>query len=201
MVKRCEQKLITELLAPLAGETILDAGCGTGVFTLDILTSRARVVGMDLSLPMLGKAVRKCGSSLFSPIAADILRLPFQNEKFDKVVSITALEFIEDARRAVKELFRVTKSGGIVVVATLNSLSPWAQERREKARNQETIFSGATFKSPDEMLALAPFPGIVRTAVHFKNDSALEAAITAEKEGRNKNLETGAFVAVRWQKP
>ena len=150
---------------------------------------------------MLKRAVAKCHSSLFSPSAGDLLHLPFRDETFDKAVSITALEFIEDAQGAVGELFRVTRNGGVVVVATLNSLSPWAEERREKARHEETIFSKAIFRSPREILALAPFPGVARTAVHFRNDSDPETAMNAEQEGRNKNLDTGAFVAVRWQKP
>jgi ubiquinone/menaquinone biosynthesis C-methylase UbiE len=190
-----------EFLAPVAGETILDAGCGTGVFTLDILASGASVVGLDLSLPMLTKAVSKSRSLGFSPVVGDILRLPFEDQRFDKAVSITALEFIEDARGAVGELFRVTKSGGFVVVATLNSRSPWAERRRKEAQEKETIFSKAIFRSPGEMLSLAPIPGMVKTAVHFQKDAVPEVAIDAERKGRDEGLQTGAFVAVRWQKP
>lgn len=201
VIKGCEQDLIMEFLAPLAGERILDAGCGTGVFTLDILAAGAHVAGVDLSLPMLGKAVSKCRLLRFSPVAGDILRLPFKDESFDKAVSITALEFIKDAKSAVKELFRVTRSGGLVLVATLNSQSPWAERRRKEAERKETIFSKAIFRSPQEMLALSPFPGIVKTAVHFQRETDPGVAIEAEREGRDKSLQTGAFVAVRWQKP
>jgi ubiquinone/menaquinone biosynthesis C-methylase UbiE len=200
-VKASEQDLIMEFLAPLAGERILDAGCGTGIFTLGILTSGAHVAGVDLSLPMLGKAVRKCRSLPFSPVVGDILLLPFRNESFDKAVSITALEFIKDAKGAVEELFRVTRTKGLVVVATLNSQSPWAERRRKEAEKKETIFSKAIFRSPRQMLALTPFPGIVKTAVHFQREADPETAIEAEWEGRQKGLQTGAFVAVRWEKP
>ena len=190
-----------EFLAPMAGETILDAGCGTGVFTFDILGSGAHVAGVDLSLPMLTKALRTCGSLPFSPVAGDILHLPFRDGTFHKAVSITALEFIEDAKGAVKELFRVTRSKGLVVVATLNSRSPWAERRRKEAEKKETIFSKAIFRSPSEGLTLAPFPGVVKTAVHFQKDINPQIAIEAERKGRAKGLQTGAFVAVRWQKP
>ena len=201
VIKSCERDLIMEFLAPATGETILDAGCGTGVFTLDILASGANVVGLDLSLPMLSKAVSKYGSLGFSPVAGDILRLPFEDKRFDKVVSITALEFIRDAKSAVEELFRVTKIGGFVVVATLNSRSSWAERRRKEAQEKETIFSKAIFRSPSEMLSLALFPGMVKTAVHFQKDATPKTAVDAEREGREKGLQTGAFVAVRWQKP
>lgn len=203
VVKACEQNLVMEFLTPLAGETILDAGCGTGIFTFDFLAHGANVIGLDLSFPMIDKASRKCRSlSLpFSPVVGDMTALPFRDESFDKAVSITALEFIEDGIGAVDELFRVTRSGGIVVVATLNRLSPWATRRKEEAGKKKTIFSKAIFRSPGEMLALAAVPGIVKTAAHFQKDFDPETAIKAEREGRQKDLQTGAFVAVRWHKP
>jgi ubiquinone/menaquinone biosynthesis C-methylase UbiE len=203
VVKTCESSLIKEFLMPLPGETIVDGGCGTGIFTLDVLASGARVVGLDLSFPMLSRAAARfpLPSLPFYPTVSDMMALPFRDNSFDKAVSITALEFIEDAGSAVKDLFRVTKSGGAVVVATLNSLSPWAVRRKEEAEQKETIFSKAIFRSPQELLALTPFPGIVKTAVHFQKDSDPEAAIKDEEEGRGKGSLTGAFVAVRWQKP
>jgi ubiquinone/menaquinone biosynthesis C-methylase UbiE len=200
VIKTCEQDLSMEFLAPVAGETILDAGCGTGVFTLDVVSSGADVVGLDLSLPMLAKAASKFRSLRFSPVAGDLLHLPFKNETFDKAVSITALEFINDARGAVAELFRVTRRGGLVVVATLNRESPWAERRIREAHEKETIFSKAIFRSPREMVSLVPFPGIVKTAVHFQKGSTPEAATDAERAGREKGLQTGAFLTVRWQK-
>jgi len=201
LIKKCEEDLITELLAPFSGEHILDAGCGTGVFTLKILAAGSSVVGVDLSLPMLHKAHVKFGSSRFNPAAADILRLPFKEQTFDKVVSTTALEFIEDGAGAARELFRVAKAGGVVLVATLNGLSPWAERRREEGKKRQTIFSKAIFRSPEEMRALAPFPSIVKTAVHFPRDTTPEQAIQLEQKGREKGLQTGAFIAVRWHKP
>ena len=200
-VKACEQDLVMELLTPGEGETILDAGCGTGIFTHDFLFSGASVVGLDLSLPMLRKAVRRYHLLPFRPTVGDMTRLPFKDKSFDKTVSITALEFIEDAKGAVMELFRVTKTGGTVVVATLNSLSPWARQRREEAERRETIFSKAFFRSPEEILALVPFPGTAKTVVHFLKDAEPETALAMEGEGRKKALDTGAFVAARWLKP
>jgi ubiquinone/menaquinone biosynthesis C-methylase UbiE len=200
LVKDRETRLVKELLVPHVGEFIVDAGCGTGLFTLDMLASGARVASLDLSLPMVIRAAARFRWLPFNPLVSDMLALPFREGNFDKAVSITALEFIEDARSAVGELFRATKKGGVIVVATLNSLSPWAARRKKEAEERETIFSKAFFRSPEELLALAPFPGIVKTAVHFPKDSDPEVAIKLEEEGRKKALLTGAFVAVRWQK-
>ena len=59
LVKRYEAELLLDLLKPNPGETILDAGCGTGVFTLDILAFNTHVIGIDISRPMLMRAAQK----------------------------------------------------------------------------------------------------------------------------------------------
>jgi ubiquinone/menaquinone biosynthesis C-methylase UbiE len=201
LVKRVEWELVLDFLRPGPGDFILDAGCGTGVFTEDMLSCGARVVGLDLSLSMLRKAGQKARKSQLRILSADILRLPFPESSFDKAVSITALEFIPDGRRAVKELFRVTRKGGTVVAATLNSLSPWAERRREEGQKGHPLFSQAFFRSPGEMAALAPVEGKIRAAVHFLKDENPERAARVEEEGRRKGLDTGAFLAACWTKP
>ena len=201
IVKDREIRLIRDLLLAQPGEIIVDAGCGTGIFTFDILASGASVFGLDLSFPMLKKAAVRFHASPFYPSVGDILALPFEDSRFDRAVSVTALEFIEDARGAVRELFRVTKSGGTVVVATLNSLSPWALRRTKEAEEKGTIFSKAFFRSPADLLGLSPYSGIAETAIHFPKDSDPEAAMKLEEEGQRNGLLTGAFVAARWQKP
>ncbi|MCX5917190.1 MAG: class I SAM-dependent methyltransferase [Deltaproteobacteria bacterium] len=201
LVKRVEWELILDLLRPGAGEFILDAGCGTGIFTLDMLSCGARVVGLDLSLSMIRRARQKARNSRLRVISADILNPPFPENTFDKAASITALEFIPDGQEAVKELFRVTRKGGTVVVATLNSLSPWAERRREEGRKGHPLFSKAFFRSPEDLLALGPAEGAIRTAIHFCKEEDPERAARVEEEGQRKGLNTGAFLAARWFKP
>jgi len=202
LVRKVEGELINELLRPAAGEKILDAGCGTGVFTVDILTTGAQAIGLDISKPMLKASIDKSPDDIFFPVLGDIVFLPFKDNSFDKATSITALEFISNAKRAVNELFRVTRPGGCVVVATLNSLSPWAVRRREKTiKGQRHILENAFYRSPQDLLALSSFPGITRTAVHFSKDEDPVKALVIEERGRQASLDTGAFVVVRWQKP
>ena len=202
LVRQAEGDLVNEVLAPGPGEGIIDAGCGTGIFTLDFLRAGAAVVGLDVSAPMLRAAIAKTYRHRFSPILGDMLSLPFRDGTFDKSVSVTALEFIADGRRAVAELFRVTRPGGQVVVATLNSLSSWAARRRAKtARGERHVLEGAFYRSPAELLACAPVPGTVRTAVHFLKDDDPDGALEIERAGSARGLDTGAFVIARWQKP
>jgi ubiquinone/menaquinone biosynthesis C-methylase UbiE len=200
LVRKYEAELMLDLLKPKQGEIILDAGCGTGIFTNDILSSGSQVIGLDISLPMLIQAKKKFKEYPFWIILADMLNLPFPGSSFDKVVSVTALEFVEDAKGAIGELFRITKRGGCIVVATLNSLSPWASRRKAEAKERHTIFEKAIFRSPQELLSLASVEGVAKTAIHFQKGDHPERAVGIEREGQRKNLNTGAFVAVRWQK-
>ncbi len=200
LIKKYESELILRLLHPVDGERILDVGCGTGIFTRDILDAHAAVIGLDISLPMLTRAREKALSAPFAVVAGDMLRLPFRDNSFDKVVSITALEFIEDARSSIDEMFRVVRGGGYVVVATLNSRSPWAHRRKAQADGEETIFRKALFRSADDLRALAPVDGIIETAIHFQKSDDPRHAQEIEKEARHRTPETGAFIAVRWQK-
>ncbi len=202
LIKEIEGELIHDLLDPKPEEKILDAGCGTRIFTLDFLVRGARVVGLDISHQMLKYAVKKTAGYPFFKIQGDMLYLPFKDNSFDKSVSITALEFITDAKSAIDELFRVTRPGGYVVVATLNSLNPWAARRKAKTqKGQKHILENALFRSPYELLAYSHSKGIAKTAIHFQKNDNPEEAIKIEQLGQSKKLDTGAFVAVRWEKP
>ena len=200
LIKQHESDLILEMLRPEKGERILDAGCGTGVFTLGVLAAGALIVGLELSLPMLLRGAKKMKEHPFHPVRGDMTKLPFAENEFDKAVSVTAIEFIEDGKTAINELLRVTKPGGCVVVATLNSLSPWAARRKKIAKNRPSLFEHAFFRSPNQLRSLAPVRGVVKTAIHFHKDHDPEEAAKIEKDGQAKGLETGAFAVVRWEK-
>ena len=145
LIQKSEGAIIGELLDPQRKDYILDVGCGTGIFTLDILAAGARVTGLELSLPMLRVAAERLGRYPFEGVQGDMRRLPFGNECFDRVVSITAIEFVPDARSAVEELFRVTRPGGTVVLASLNSLSPWAARRKANVEKTTPMFLRTLF--------------------------------------------------------
>ncbi len=218
-VLRYESEFILDLLRPGKGERILDAGSGTGIFTREFLARGAKVVGLDISFAMLAYAAEKAAlrqdPGEFRPfavqggekvqgwfcrgVAADMTRLPFVDDSFDKTVSVAALEFVADEKRAVAELFRVTKPGGTVVVATLNSLSPWAARRGANARRDpDSIFNRVFFRSPAQLLAAAPVRGIVRTVVHFAKEDDPATFDRTEQNGEGRD--TGAFVAAHWLK-
>ena len=169
LVWELERDLILSLLRPEKGELVLDAGCGTGLFSCDILKAQAQVVGLELSLPMLLRARQKAMESAFKGVQGNMLQLPFVDNCFDRTISVTAIEFIKNAKGAVKELFRVTRRGGAVVVATLNSLSAWAAIRRKTADSDpDSIYRNVIFRTPDELQALMPLKGKIKTVEKIK---------------------------------
>jgi ubiquinone/menaquinone biosynthesis C-methylase UbiE len=200
LVRWYEAELLLSFLDPQPGERILDVGCGTGIFTVDVLRSGARVTGIDLSAAMLARAVQR-GGDHFAGLCADMCALPFADNSFDRVFSMTAIEFVADAVRAIAELNRVVKSGGRVVVTSLNSLSPWAEQRRRKAATKgHCLFEQAHFRSPEEMRRLIPGPSESKTAIHFRKQDPVDQIPEIEQQGMAQNLETGAFLAIRWDK-
>ncbi len=201
LVREYEGRLFLEMTRPGQGERILDVGCGTGIFTLDLLAAGSRVTGLELSLPMLRRAGKKAAGRPFHMVQGDMRALPFADASFDKAVSVTAIEFLEDARGGIAELFRVTRPGGLVVVASLNSLSPWAARRKAAAKEGHVIFRHACFRSPADMAALVPLPTSIRTAIHFQKQDDPDRAREIEKDGDLRCLDTGAFVVARWKKP
>ncbi len=201
IIKEFESKLVMSRLKPGPGQRVLDAGCGTGIFTADFLDAGAEVIGLELSHPMVARAAAKLFGRPFFPVTGDMTALPFADESFDKAVSVTAVEFIEDAARAVGELFRVTRPGGEVLVATLNSLSPWAERRSQAGRKGHDIFKEIRFRSPQEMMDLTPVKGRFETAVHFEKTEDPSLAREIEMSKRRSNPDTGAFLLASWIKP
>lgn len=202
LVMDTEKTMTLGLLKPTSGDVILDVGCGSGIFTEFFIDAGADVIGLDISVPMIRDACVRLQGKSFSSIAGTMYNLPFDDECFDKTVSITALEFVPDAQRAVDEMFRVTKPGGWIVVSTLNSLSSWAERRTKVAEvNKQSIFREAYFRSPDELRGLSSEKGLLRTVVHFSKHEDPSAAEEQEYAGIKRGVETGAYVIIAWKKP
>jgi SAM-dependent methyltransferase len=107
---------------------ILDLGCGTGEGTSRIYAEGMAVIAADLSTEMVRTAIRRF--PVLRGCVADAAGLPFQSESFDIVQSLGVLEYIGPYERAVRELRRVLKPGGTLVISVPNRHSLFRRLRR-----------------------------------------------------------------------
>ena len=98
------------------GERLLDIGCGTGslAFTAAALTRRSEIVGIDPSASFIEYARSRTNDPRLSFEIGNALSLPYPDGSFDKCLSLLVIQFIQDVRRAVSEMRRVTRQGGTV---------------------------------------------------------------------------------------
>jgi SAM-dependent methyltransferase len=111
------QDLLAPFLAP-ATETprtqrILDAGCGPGGNGA-WLAQHGEVVGVDLAPE--GLAYVRARRPEVCPVQASITALPFPDDSFDVTVEITVVTCVSDDLAAIRELARVTKPGGVLLL-------------------------------------------------------------------------------------
>ena len=112
-----EQAAVLELLPPVHGLRVLDAGCGTGRY-MTLLASRGAkaVVGIDLSEAMLCRA-----DASLTRVRAHLRQLPIADESFDVVVSGLALLDVPALAEVFCEWARVLRPGGLAICSTLHA--------------------------------------------------------------------------------
>jgi trans-aconitate 2-methyltransferase len=112
-------KKILDRLSLSGDETVLDAGCGTGKLTRELLEllPRGHVVALDVSQNMLNAAQGNLASEFGDRVefvAADLMDLPF-SELFDGIFSTAAFHWVPDHDRLFQSLYRALKSGGWLI--------------------------------------------------------------------------------------
>jgi len=118
-----EMLSITERMIP-EYSTVLDVAAGTGELTMVACKKAERVVCSDLSLPMLRRARMKCRRKGYDNVifdAGDINHLSYDDESFDVVIAGNVLHLIDDPKKGLDELYRVTKKGGKILVPTFTT--------------------------------------------------------------------------------
>ena len=109
-----ESELLKQMNAS-EGEMILDLGCGMGYFTDKMREGGATCLGLDLSFSSLQYANEKWpGENLIG--FCD--KIPFKDDTFDKVLFTDVIEHMEDDESSLKEIARVLKPSGYVVITT-----------------------------------------------------------------------------------
>ena len=108
------RKAAVDAVAPQRGERVLDLAAGTGTSSEPFVTAGATVVPCDFSLGMLKVGKRARPGLAFT--AGDASRLPFADASFDAVTISFGLRNVVDPDLGLREMRRVTRSGGRLVV-------------------------------------------------------------------------------------
>ena len=98
---------------------LLDVACGPGVVTAALAPAAAAVVAFDATAPMLEKAKARCAKAGLNNVTferGDAENLPFADATFDGAVTRAALHHFERPQRAIDEMFRVLRPGGVAVI-------------------------------------------------------------------------------------
>ncbi len=120
-----ESGLLRRMLGPRSGESLLDVGCGTGYFTRQFARAdKLAVTGLDPNRDWLAFAERHAAGTE-NYVSGSALALPFADDSFDLVASVTALCFVADQRRALAEMLRVARRRVALGLLNRHSLLYW----------------------------------------------------------------------------
>lgn len=147
-LKRRVVRIISRL-ALQERDVVLDCGCGDGLY-LKIIRELGnyKIIGFDLNDDSLKLAQDISGKSV-PFVQGDITRLPFEDSCFDKIFSTEVLEHLTDDSSGLKEIYRVLKPGGKLIVTVPNHNYPflwdplnWVSERLSGKHIKSGLFAG-----------------------------------------------------------
>ena len=183
-----ELDAIRELL-PRGGQGLeVEAGTGRFAGPLDVRW------GVEPSSAM-GRRARERGLQVVSGVAE---RLPFLNGRFDFLLVVVAVCFLDDVYLAFREARRVLRPGGHLLVGFIDRLSPLGRTY-EAHREQNVFYRDATFFSTDEIvffLSQAGFGDLVFRQTIFRHPAEMN-----EGDPVRQGWGQGSFVVVRGARP
>jgi ubiquinone/menaquinone biosynthesis C-methylase UbiE len=144
------------------GERILDLGCGTGslTFALPGAAEVSEVAAIDYSPVFVEEAQRRNTDPRITISQGDAAAIPFPDDRFDRALALLVLHFVPEAPRAVAEMRRVVRPGGVVAAAVWDHLGGMSNMRMvldtlaaqdEDARGMRARYCFQPMMRPDEM--------------------------------------------------
>lgn len=127
-----------------AGAAILDAGCGSGRNMVE-LARHGSVTGVELSGPSVELARARGAGEV---VEGSVLEMPFEESSFDLTVSLDVIEHLEDDVAALKELRRVTKPGGALLVTV--PAYQWLWSGHDEINHHHRRYNRRTLLAPAE---------------------------------------------------
>lgn len=144
-IDQIEQRLLSRHLKRLEITELLELGCGSGHWTRFFCEKGFRVTAVDESDSML-EIAKKNKPLNCEFLKADATQLPFPDNSFSIITSVTMLEFVEDVTKVSNEIDRVLKPGGTLILGCLN-----ANSELGKSKQQDPVFQHARFFTPGQI--------------------------------------------------
>ena len=186
-------------------QSVLDIGCGDGTLAFAFWERGASsVTGCDIDSRMIGRAVAEAARRNLAAhfLLANAEYLPFRDRSFDLVTMVTVLAFVGQPLAALREVARVLKPGGRLVIGDLSPWSLWAASRRIRSwLGVAPMWKAASFRSAEELRNLVRAAGLhtegASGAIYYPR-SALIASLIAPLDPWLSELTTfgAAFIAL-----
>ena len=167
--------------ASASGE-VLDVGCGTGE-NFAYLARAELVAALDLSTEMTSEAERRARQmgKAVAVLAGDAQQMPFPDDRFDTVISAFSSCTFPDHVAAFREMVRVTRPGGRILLLE-HGRSSFGPIARRQDRNVERVYERSGCRNNREVLADLAVAGLVPTS-HLVSHLGMMNRITIEVGG------------------
>ncbi|GGC86792.1 demethylmenaquinone methyltransferase [Tersicoccus solisilvae] len=185
------RRIVVDAVGARRGQRVLDLAAGTGTSSEPYADAGVDVVAADFSPGMLEVGRRRRPDITF--VQADAMALPFGDDEFDATTISYGLRNINDPKQALREMLRVTKPGGTLVIAEFSrpTFAPFRTLYTEYLMRAIPPIARAVSSNPDSYVYLA------ESIRAWPDQEELAAWLTATgwSDVRYRNL-TGGIVAV-----
>lgn len=199
-----EQRLILSMMGELRGARVLDAGWRDGALVCAAVSRGAVATGVDPDPAMLTAARSRADQAGIDAtfLEARLELLPFADAEFDVVVAVTVLCFMPEKAGTVREMARVLRPGGTLVLGELGRWSLWVSSGRVRGWFGSYTWEAARFRTGAKLRVLTEQAGLgaiaVRGAVFYPPLTLLARAIAPFDPWLGRMTTYGAaFIAVR----